>query len=177
VLAVARAPWAVPGTALALVLLVGFSAEIRWVLFERVTLVLALGNTVWMLLVAYVLRFAAIPVGAVDAALSAVDPALEEAAAVAGAPPSVRATRVALPLVFADVLRGALLVSVAALSEVTLSVLLCGPSTRVVGTVAFDLLSYGDPAAAAALGLGLAAAGLLGVALAQSAARTAGAWS
>lgn len=177
VLALARLPWAVPGTALALVLLLGFASEIRWIFADRLTVSLALGNTAWLLLVAYVLRFLALPIGAVDAALSSVDPALEDAAAVAGAGPAARAVRVALPLAAADVLRGGLLVAVAALSEVTLSVLLCGPSTRVVGTVAFDLLSYGDPAAAATLGAGLAAVGILGAVLAQRVGRSAGAWS
>lgn len=168
-LTLARLPWAVPGTALALMFLLGASQEIALVLLDRVHFILALGNTATLLLFAYVLRFLALPVGAVDAAFGAVDGSLEEAAALSGAGPARRFRAIGLPLVRRDVWRGGLLVGVAALSEVTMSVLLCGPDSRVVGTVVFDLLTYGDPSAAAALGVGLAAVGLVGAAAVDSA--------
>src|SRR5439155_725296 len=52
--AIASWPYAIPGTVLAMALLVAFFRDLRFVLADRVAFVLAFGNTLWMLLVAMV---------------------------------------------------------------------------------------------------------------------------
>jgi iron(III) transport system permease protein len=149
--AVARAGWAVPGTVLALALLLAYSQEVRLVVAERVTLTLALADTAWFLGIAYVARFLALPVDGSRAALRAVHPSLEEAARVSGASWGRVLRDVTVPLL-APALRTAwFLVFVPAFCEVTLSVMLRGPSTEVLGTRLFTLQSYADPQAAAVL--------------------------
>jgi iron(III) transport system permease protein len=151
VAAAARLPYAVPGTVLALALLLAWSQEIRLVVLDRVTLVLALSDTLWLLGMAYAVKFLALPVGSLGAALQSVDASLEEAARVAGAGWVRAVGGVTFRLLLPAVLSTWLLVFLPAFTEVTLSVLLSGPRTRVVGSLLFDLQTYGDPPAAAAL--------------------------
>jgi iron(III) transport system permease protein len=67
------------------------------------------------------------------------------------------------------------LVFMPAFTEVTLSILLAGPETRVVGTLLFDLQTYGDPPSAAVLAVVVTAVVLAGNASLQLAgARRAG---
>jgi iron(III) transport system permease protein len=159
---VARAPYAVPGTVLALGLLLAWSQEIRFIFFDRVTLALALADTGWLLGLAYAVKWLAVPVGAAESGLAAVDRSLEEAARVSGAGPIGTLRRVTLPLIATNLLSAWLLVFLPAFGEVTASVLLTGPDTAVVGAVLFQLQSYGDPTAAAALGVVMAGFVLLG---------------
>ncbi len=147
----ARLPYAVPGTVLALGLLLAYSQEIRVVIGERVTLALALSDTLWMLGLAYVVKFLAFPVANAEAGLDAVHPSLEEAAQISGAGWSATLRRVTLPLLAPNLIAAWFLVFMPAFSEVTMSILLAGPDTRVVGTLLFDLQTYGDPPAAAVL--------------------------
>lgn len=149
--AVARAPYAIPGTAFALGLLLAYSQEVRLIVLERVRFVLALADTAWLLLIAYTARFLALPLDGARSATLALDPALEEAARIGGAGPARVWRGVTLPLLLPAVLTGWFLVFVPALCEVTLSVLLHGPRTPVLGTVLFYLQSYKDPQSAAVL--------------------------
>jgi iron(III) transport system permease protein len=149
--ALARLPYAIPGTVLALGFLLAFSQEIRFILFERVTIAFALADTGWLLGLAYATKLLAFPTGRIEAGLQATDPSLEEAARISGAGFAGSLWRVGLPLVRAEVSAGWFLVFIAAFSEVTLSILLRGPETQVVGTLLFDLQTYGDPPSAAVL--------------------------
>ncbi|MCA9488812.1 MAG: iron ABC transporter permease [Myxococcales bacterium] len=147
----ARLPYAVPGTVLALALLLAWSQEVRLVVLDRVSFVLALSDTLWMLGLAYLVKFLALPVGQVGAALRSVDVSLEEAARVAGAGWLRAAGGVTFRLLLPALVSTWILVFLPSFSEVTMSVLLSGPRTRVVGAMLFDLQTYGDPPAAAAL--------------------------
>ncbi len=147
----ARSGWAVPGTVLALALLLAFSQEWRFILFERVTFVLALADTAWLLGLAYVVRFLAIPVDGARAALRALHPSLEEAARVSGAGWGRTLRDVTLPMLAPALGTAWFLVFVPSFCEVTLSVLLRGPSTEVLGTRLFNLQAYADPQSAAVL--------------------------
>lgn len=147
----ARLPYAVPGTVLALAMILTFSQEIRLILFERLTLGLALADTVWLLGIAYAVKFLAFPVGNAEAGLQATDPSLEEAARLSGAGFLRTLWRITAPLLRPDLVAAWFLVFMPAFSEVTLSILLQGPDTRVVGTLLFDLQTYGDPPSAAVL--------------------------
>jgi iron(III) transport system permease protein len=163
--ALARLPFAVPGTVLALGLILAWSQEIRVILGDRVTLALYLPDTVWLLGLAYTVKFLAYPLGHADAGLSAVDRSLEEAARVSGAGFGQVMVRIVGPLLRPQLVAGWFLVFGAAFSEVTMSLLLAGPDTRVVGGLLFDLQTYGDPPSAAVLavvvaGVALGASGI-----------------
>jgi iron(III) transport system permease protein len=160
--ALAELPYAVPGTVLGIALLVAFSREVRVIAFDQVTLRFALLNTPWLLLVGYAVKELALGVRALDAALGQLDPALEEAARVAGATP-LRAVRdVVAPLLRPAAGAAFLMVFLPLLSEVTLSILLFGPTTETLGTVLFELQSYADPPAAAVVATLLVLAVALG---------------
>jgi iron(III) transport system permease protein len=151
VAALARLPYAIPGTVLALGFLLGFSQELRVIVLERVTIGVALADTPWLLGLAYTARFLTFPTGRVDAGLRATDRSLDEAARMSGAGFATTLWRVGLPLLRPELAAGWFLVFLPAFSEVTLSILLRGPGTQVVGTLLFDLQTYGDPPAAAVL--------------------------
>ena len=161
-LVAARAPYAVPGTVLALGMLLAWSQEIRWIVGERVTFALSLSGTAWLVGLAWAVKFLAIPTGGAVAALASVDRSLEEAARVAGTTAVGAWRRVTLPLLRADVGTAWLLVFLPAVSEVTLAILLCGPESRVLGAALFELQTYGDPPGAAVLSVLTAAVVLAG---------------
>lgn len=160
-----RLPYTIPGTVLALGMLLAWSQEIRLIVADRITFAFALADTGWLLLLAYAVKYAALPVGGIGAALASLDPALEEAARVSGAGWLATLRRVTLPLLAPSLVAGWFVVFLPAFTEVTMSVLLSGPKTRVVGVVLFELQTYGDPPAAAALAVVVAVVVLIGNAL------------
>jgi iron(III) transport system permease protein len=160
-LALARAPYAVPGSVLALGLLLAWSQDVRVVIAERITLVLALADTAWLLGIAYTVKLLALPLDGVGAAARALPPAWEEAARLAGASPLRTFRDVTVPLLRPAIVSSWWLVHLAAACEVTLSVLLKGPDTEVLGTRLFTLQTYAAPQAASALAVAI---GLVAVA-------------
>jgi iron(III) transport system permease protein len=152
---------AVPGSVLGLGLLVAFSQELRVIVLERVTLVVALADGAALLGIAWALRFLPLPLDLLGAAVQGVHPSLEEAARLSGAGPARAVAGVTLPLVARALGSAWLLVFVGAACEVTLSTLLAGPRAPVLGTLLFQLQTYADPRAASVLGV-LASAVLVG---------------
>lgn len=148
----AELPYAVPGSVLALALLLTFSQEIRFIFLERVTIAVSFLGTLWLLLVAYVVKYLAFGVRSADNAIVAVDPTLEEAARISGAGPGRAFFDVSLPLARPALLAAWILAFLPAATELTMSVLLAGPRSQVLGTLLFELSSYADPPSAAVLG-------------------------
>ncbi|MBE4749168.1 iron ABC transporter permease [Corallococcus sp. ZKHCc1 1396] len=144
-------PFAVPGTVLALALLVAFSRDWRLVVLERVAFVLALAHTPWLLLVAYVGKYLALGERNSSEALAQVDPSLAEAARVGGAGPVRAFMDATLPLLRPALTVAFVLAFLACATEITLSVLLVPAGSEVLGTLLFELQSYADPASAAVL--------------------------
>lgn len=156
-----EAPYAVPGSVLALALLLAFSQQVRLVIAGRVALVFDVAGTLWLLAIAYAVKHLAFGIRAVGDALRAQDPALEEAARLSGAGPARAFIDVALPLARPALAAAFILVFLPSATELTMSVLLAGPRSQVLGTVLFDLASYADPPSGAVLAcvvLALAAA-------------------
>lgn len=147
----AEAPYAIPGSVLALGFLLAFSQEIRVIFFERVTIAFAMSGTLWMLGVAYAVKYLAFGVRAAEDAVGRIDPALEEAARISGAGPARAFVDVTLPLARPALAAAWILAFLPAATELTMSVLLVGSGTPVLGTVLFDLASYADPPSAAVL--------------------------
>ncbi|MCK6548108.1 iron ABC transporter permease [Myxococcota bacterium] len=145
----ATVPYAVPGTVLAIGLILAFSREIRVVFADWVTLALHLPGTLGMLLAAYGVKYLAFGVRGARAALDQLHPSLEEAARTSGAGPTRSFFDVIVPLVSPAIGAAFVLVAMQCLSELTMSVLLFGPGTETSGTLLFELQSYADPPAAA----------------------------
>lgn len=145
------APYAIPGTVLALALLIAFSRDVRFIMFDRVALVLAMGNSLWMLLVAYTVKHLAF--GARNAAdgLAQVDGTLAEAARLSGAGPLRAFFDATLPQLRAPLLAAFLVTFLTCVTELTLSVLLVPTGRDVLGTLLFELQSYADPGSAAVI--------------------------
>ncbi|MEQ8277062.1 MAG: iron ABC transporter permease [Deltaproteobacteria bacterium] len=158
----ASAPYAVPGTVLAIGLLLAFSLEYRVIVADRVTFALYLPGTLGLLIVAYGVKYLAFGVRGARAALDQIHPSLEEAARTSGAGPLRGTVDVLLPLVSPAVLAAFVVVALPCLSELTMSVLLFGAHTQTAGTLLFELQSYADPPAAsvvATLVVGIALVG------------------
>lgn len=147
----AGAPYAVPGTVLALALLVAFSRDVRFIAFERVAFVLAIGNTLWMLLVAYTVKHLAFGVRNAGDALAQVDPSLAEAARIFGASRARAFVDATLPQLKGALGAAFLVTFLVCMTELTLSVLLIPTGGDVLGTMLFELQSYADPGAAAVI--------------------------
>lgn len=142
-------PYAVPGTVLAMALLVAFSRDLRLTLFDRFAVVLTLADSLWLLLLAYASKELAVGTRTTGEGLAQVDPSLAEAARVSGAGPARAFFDATLPLLRPALAATFLLVFLTTVSELTMSVLLIPPGTELVGTLLFELQSYADPAAAA----------------------------
>jgi iron(III) transport system permease protein len=145
----ASLPYAVPGTVLAIGLILAFSREVRLVLLDRVSFIFHLSGTIGMLLVAYAVKYLAFGVRGARAALDQVHPSLEEAARISGAGPTRSFIDVVVPIVSPAVGAAFVIVALPCLSELTMSVLLFGAGSETAGTLLFELQSYSDPPAGA----------------------------
>ena len=150
----AELPYAIPGSVLALALLLTpfVSQEVRFVFLGRLAIVVSMLGTLSLLLVSYVVKYLAFGVRSADNAIVAVDPTLEEAARISGAGPGRAFLDVSLPLARPALIAAWILAFLPAATELTMSVLLAGPRSQVLGTLLFELSSYADPPSAAVLG-------------------------
>jgi iron(III) transport system permease protein len=112
---------------------------------------ISLYNTLWILLLAYLARFFALALRPVVAALTQLDPALEEAARNAGARGMRRLFTIVLPMIAPAVGAGAILVFLGAFSELTVSALLWSRGNETLGVVIFSLYDEGRTTMAAAV--------------------------
>ena len=150
------APWVVPGTVVALAMILTF--------LHPLPLIGSLYGTLGILLVAYLARFLPLVLRPVIAAAEAMEPALDEAARIAGAGPLRRIVLILAPMVLPAATAGALLLVMTALNELTLSALLWSSGTETLGVVVFALQYEGNSAAAAAVSV-LSVALVLAIAL------------
>ncbi len=144
-------PYAVPGTVLAIALLVAFSRDLRFIFMDRFALVLALANTLWLLLLAWVAKHLAFGTRNAAEGLARVDPSLAEAARVSGAGPTRAFWDAVLPQLEAPLFAAFTLTFLTCATELTLAVLLVPAGRDVLGTLLFELQSYADPASAAVI--------------------------
>jgi iron(III) transport system permease protein len=149
-------------------LLVAFSRDLRLVLFDRVALVLALGNTVWLLLIGWTVKHLAFGVRNASEGLARVDASLPESARVFGAAPGRAFYDATLPQLRAPLIAAFTLTFLTCVTELTLAVLMVPSGTETLGTLLFELQSYADPAAAAVVAcafVGLVLVSLSGLSL------------
>ena len=151
-------PFAVPGTVLALAIVLAFLKPVFG---------LRLYNTLWIILVAYIARFLALALRPVAAALVQLHPALEEAARASGASLWRTLADVTVPLLRSGLLAAWILAAVPALTELTLSVLLWSAGNETIGVMAFNLHEEGKVLLSAALASVIVAVSLAGHLLAR----------
>lgn len=137
-------PYAIPGTVVALAMILAFLRPLP-------VLNVSIYNTIWILLIAYIARFLAFGVQAVSSALEQVHASLEEAARISGADPVVTFKDIVAPLISSSLFAGWFLAFMPALTELTLSALLFSPGNETLGQVVFGLNQEGQVNLTAAL--------------------------
>jgi len=135
-------PYALPGIVLAIACILLF--------LRPLPLLGSLYATPWIILIAYLMRFAALAIKTVDAALAQMPADVLDAAAAAGAGPARRLRTITLPLAAPAAAAGALLVFMSAFNELTVSALLWSSRNETIGVILFSLEESGlSPQAAA----------------------------
>jgi iron(III) transport system permease protein len=134
-------PFSVPGTVIALGVILAWSGKFGINLY----------NTVWIILVAYIARYMAFSLKANSAALEQVHDSLVEAARASGATMWQALKDVVIPLVRPGMLAAFFLIFLPALRELTVSVLLYGPTSRTLAVAIYTLNEDGETVYSAAL--------------------------
>lgn len=110
-------------------------------------------GTVWILIIAFVIRYLPYGMRYSYAGMLQIHHELEEAAGVAGATPMTTLRRIIAPLLAPAVLSGWLFIFLLAARVLSLPILLAGPDSQVVAVEMFDLWTNGQGTELAALGL------------------------
>jgi iron(III) transport system permease protein len=134
-------PFSVPGSVIALGVILAWSGKFGVNIY----------NTIWIILVAYIARYMAFALKANSAALEQVHDSLVEAARVSGATTWQALKDVVIPLVRPGMVAAFFLIFLPALRELTVSVLLYGPTTRTIGVAIYTLNEDGETVYAAAM--------------------------
>lgn len=127
-----RWPIAVPGSVIAVALLYAY---IR----PPVQLV----GTIWILLLAYVIRTLPYAYSAAYAGLARVDPTLEEAARVHSTPPRRTFFRIIIPLTIPSVMAGWVISFINSLRELPASLLLFTPTNETISVAIYEMFEEG----------------------------------
>ncbi|TYB19634.1 ABC transporter permease [Aggregatibacter actinomycetemcomitans] len=134
-------PFSVPGSVIALGVILAWSGKFGINLY----------NTVWIILIAYIARYMAFSLKANSAALEQVHDSLVEAARACGASMWQSLKDIVIPLVRPEMIAAFFLIFLPALRELTVSVMLYGPSTRTIGVAIYTLNEDGETVYSAAL--------------------------
>lgn len=134
-------PFSVPGSVIALGVILAWSGKFGINLY----------NTVWIILLAYIARYMAFSLKANSAALEQVHDSLVEAARASGATMAQALRDIVIPLVRPGMIAAFFLIFLPALRELTVSVLLYGPTTRTIGVAIYTLNEDGETVYSAAL--------------------------
>jgi iron(III) transport system permease protein len=134
-------PFSVPGSVIALGVILAWSGRYGVNLY----------NTVWIILVAYIARYMAFSLRANGAALEQVHDSLMEAARVCGATMWQTLKDIVLPLVRPGMIAAFFLIFLPSLRELTVSIMLYAPTTRTIGVAIYTLNEDGETVRSAAL--------------------------
>ena len=130
-------PYALPGVVLSIACILAFIN----LPFTDLTLY----GTIWIILLAYLARFFVVMLRPIQASVSQMDPAMEEAAASTGARLGRRLRTIVLPLAAPSAAAGAILVFLTAVNELTVSALLWSSGTETLGVVIYNLGTAAKP--------------------------------
>jgi iron(III) transport system permease protein len=134
-------PFSVPGSVIALGVILAWSGQFGINLY----------NTVWIILVAYIARYMAFSLKANSAALEQVHDSLVEASRACGATMWQSLRDIVLPLVRPGMLAAFFLIFLPSLRELTVSIMLYAPTTRTIGVAIYTLNEDGETVISAAL--------------------------
>lgn len=148
----ATLPHAIPGTVVALAMILAWSGSYGINLY----------NTIWIILVAYVARYVFFTFRNAAASLGQIHVSLEEAAMMCGADWIRNFWDIVIPLIKPGLLAGWFLVFMPCLRELTISILLWGPDTPTIGVAVFEMQDAGYYTSAAAMASLLLAVVLVG---------------
>lgn len=136
--------YAIPGVVISIAFIIAFIRPLPVV-------GVSLYNTLLIIGLAYLTAFLSIALKPVSAAFAQLDPALDDAARVAGAGYFRRMGRIFGPLVAPAAASGAILVFLTAYNEITISALLWSPGNETIGTTIFNYEDGGYTTLAAAM--------------------------
>ena len=139
-------PYAVPGTIVALAMIMAFSKPLPIVGWQ-------LYGTYSILLIAYLARFMNLGVTTLSGAIGQIDPSLEEASRISGASRVQSFRDVMFPLLRPSLYSAFFLVMIPALGEITLSSLLWSVGNETIGVSVFSAQQEGKVALTAALAI------------------------
>ncbi len=137
-------PYTLPGVVLAIAIILLFSRPLP-------LLEVSLSGTLTIIFIAYLARFLTVCLKPVHNSMLQLDPAMEEAASLAGANFSQRLRHIVLPLLAPAAFAGALLVFLTAVNELTVSALLWSAGKETIGVVIFNLDESGNKVLASAV--------------------------
>ncbi len=141
-------PYSVPGTVVALALILAFSQGVFG-------LGPSLYNTLTLLGLAYLIKFLSLGMKTIGDGFGQIDDSLAEAARVSGANWTQTMKGIWLPLMKPSLVASWFLIFMPAFSELTMTVLLSGPGIETLGTLIFQLQQYADPTGGASAVLAL----------------------
>ncbi len=134
-------PFSVPGSVIALGVILAWSGAFGINLY----------NTVWIILVAYIARYMAFSLKANSAALEQVHDSLMEASRSCGASMWQSLKDIVIPLVRPGMISAFFLIFLPALRELTVSIMLYAPTTRTIGVAIYTLNEDGETVMSTAL--------------------------
>ncbi|MCX5493464.1 iron ABC transporter permease [Kaistia dalseonensis] len=142
---VAELPYALPGVVIGIACILIF--------LRPMPLIGSLYGTMWIILAAYLMRFLALALRPVGAAMGQIPGELDEAAAMSGASTAYRLRTITAPMAAPAAAAGMLLVFLTAFNELTVSALLWSGGHETLGVVLFSLEEAGLGTQAAAIGV------------------------
>jgi iron(III) transport system permease protein len=129
-------------------LVLGLSIMIFYLNFD-----IGLYGTIWIMLIAYVTRFMPYGLRYNTASMVQIHKELEESAAMCGASWGATFRRVVLPLLKPGLLAGWIYVMIVSIRELSTSILLYSPDTRVMSIVIWELWENGQYVELSAFGV------------------------
>lgn len=130
-------PFSTPGTVLALALILSFSRGFFGI-------GPSLYNTLWIILLAYVIKYMSLSLKTVGDGYQQIHPSLEEAARISGAGWWAIMRTIYWPLLSTALMASAFLVFMPVISELTMTILLTGPGLDTIGPLIFQFQEYSD---------------------------------
>lgn len=130
-------PYALPGMIFGLAMILVF---LRPVPVVRVSIY----GSIWLIMLAYCLRFLALAMRTLRPELDSMDSGLYKSAIASGASPFSAVSRIILPLFATTFLSSFLFVFLNALTEMTVSSVLASPGTETIGMAILDFEQSGD---------------------------------
>ncbi len=158
---VATLGYAVPGAVLAVGILIPLLALDKFLYSLEWTTGLLLGGSICGLLIAYVVRFAAIPFGAIEAGFARVTPSMETVARTLGATRGTVLRRVQIPLLRGSLISASLLMFVETVKELPATLVLRPFDFDTLATLTYSYASLEQVGAASPTALAVIATGLL----------------